>query len=356
MDSRDIEKWRIELDSYANVEDGVEYWLARDLMEPMGYTRWENFAEVVKRAKVSCETNKTPVDSHFRDTTKMVTAGVAARAVKDYKLTRYACYLIAQNGDSNKPEIALAQAYFAVQTRRQELIEQRFAEIQRLQARHSLSDSEKQLSGIAFKRGVDSKGFAIIKSKGDEALFGGRSTAEMKQQLGVPKRAALADRLADVLIKAKDLTNSMTAFNAEEHDLYGLDQIKQEHVENNTSVRGSLIDRGIVPENLPSAEDTKKLERRVKADEKKLKEGTDGFADNSRRVLTALPIHRVDSICKYSGLLWWAVRGSACCAGGRCGAKAPCALRWQTLTRFLSSAPFRVRPHVRSTKKTANFR
>ena len=153
MDSRDIEKWRVKLDSYANVEDGVEYWLARDLMEPMGYTRWENFAEVVKRAKVSCETNKTPVDSHFRDTTKMVTAGVAARAVKDYKLTRYACYLIAQNGDSNKPEIALAQAYFAVQTRRQELIEQRFAEIQRLQARHSLSDSEKQLSGIAFKHG-----------------------------------------------------------------------------------------------------------------------------------------------------------------------------------------------------------
>ena len=138
MDSRDIEKWRVKLDSYANVEDGVEYWLARDLMEPMGYTRWENFAEVVKRAKVSCETNKTPVDSHFRDTTKMVIAGVAARAVKDYKLTRYACYLIAQNGDSTKPEIALAQAYFAVQTRRQELIEQRFAEIQRLQARHSL--------------------------------------------------------------------------------------------------------------------------------------------------------------------------------------------------------------------------
>ena len=284
MDSRDIKKWRVELDGYAHTEDGVEYWLARDLMEPMGYTRWENFAEVVKRAKVSCETNKTPVDSHFRDTTKMVTAGIAARAVKDYKLTRYACYLIAQNGDSNKPEIALAQAYFAVQTRRQELIEQRFAEIQRLQARHSLSDSERQLSGIAFKRGVDSKGFAIIKSKGDEALFGGRSTSEMKQQLGVPKGAALADKLADVLIKAKDLTNSMTAFNAEEHDLYGLEQIKREHVENNASVRGSLLDRGIVPENLPPAEDTKKLERRVKADEKKLKEGTDGFTDPQSRL------------------------------------------------------------------------
>ena len=125
MDSRDIEKWRVELDSYANVEDGVEYWLARDLMEPMGYTRWENFAEVVKRAKVSCETNKTPVDSHFRDTTKMVTAGVAARAVKEYKLTRYACYLIAQNGDSRKPQVAFAQTYFAVQTRKAEVIEQR---------------------------------------------------------------------------------------------------------------------------------------------------------------------------------------------------------------------------------------
>ena len=224
------------------------------------------------------------VASYFVETSKIVPTGIGQKAVKDYKLTRYACYLIAQNGDPNKPEIALAQAYFAVKTRRQELIEQRFAENQRLQARHSLSDSEKQLSGIAFKRGVDSKGFAIIKSKGDEALFGGRSTAEMKQQLGVPKSAALADRLADVLIKAKDLTNSMTAFNAEEHDLYGLDQIKQEHVENNTSVRGSLIDRGIVPENLPPAEDTKKLERRVKADEKKLKEGTDGFTDPQGRL------------------------------------------------------------------------
>lgn len=279
MDSKDIERWRIELDDCARTEDGVEFWYARDLMAPMGYTRWENFNEAINRAKASCESNNTPVDSHFRDTTKMVVAGVAPKPVKDYKLTRYACYLIAQNGDPSKPEIALAQAYFAVQTRRQELIERRFAEIQRLQARHSLSDSERQLAGIAFKRGVDSKGFAIIKSKGDEALFGGRSTAEMKRRLGVPKSAPLADRLSDVLIKAKDLTNSMTAYNAEQRDLHGLPQLKREHMDNNSSVRGSLLDRGIVPENLPPAEDTKKLERRVKADEKKLKSSTDGFTD-----------------------------------------------------------------------------
>ena len=266
-------------------DEGIEFWFARDLMEPLGYARWENFTTAIYRAIESCKSTGYNESDHFRGVTKMVTLGSGAqRAVEDFMLTRYACYLIAQNGDPRKQAIAFAQSYFAVQTRRQELIEQRFAEIQRLQARHSLSDSEKQLSGIAFKRGVDSKGFAIIKSKGDEALFGGRSTAEMKQQLGVSKSSALADRLADVLIKAKDLTNSMTAFNAEEHDLYGLDQIKQEHVENNTSVRGSLIDRGIVPENLPPAEDTKKLERRLKADEKKLKEGTDGFTDPQGRL------------------------------------------------------------------------
>lgn len=284
MDSIEITKRKLQLDDYAKKEDGVEYWLARDLMAPLGYTQWRNFETAIKRAMASCEANEIPVASQFAEASKLVADGVAPRAVKDYKLTRYACYLIAQNGDPKKPEIALAQAYFAVQTRRQEVIEQRFADIQRLQARHSLSDSERQLAGIAFKHGVDSRGFAIVKSKGDEALFGGRNTAEMKKRLGVPGSAPLADRLADVLIKAKDLTNSMTAYNVEEKNLNGLEELRAEHVDNNRSVRGSLLDRGIVPEDLPAAEDTKKLERRVKADEKKLKGSSEGFSDPQGRL------------------------------------------------------------------------
>lgn len=277
MDSNEIKKRSLAFDEYAHQEEGIEYWLARDIMKPLGYARWENFDTAIKRAMISCSSSEIPVESHFREVTKMVKAGVSSKEVKDYELTRYACYLIAQNGDVRKEEIALAQAYFAVQTRKQEVIEQRVAELQRLQSRKALTESEKQLAGIAFERGVDSKGFARIKSRGDAALFGGHDTRSMKKRLGVPEKAPLADHLSNVAISAKNLATSMTAYNVEHKDLSGTTPIENEHVGNNVSVRSTLIERGIVPEDLPPEEDTKKVERRVKADERKLAKGQKGF-------------------------------------------------------------------------------
>lgn len=280
MESNEIQKRKLVFDECSHQdEDGVEYWLARDIMGPLGYTKWQNFEVAIRRAMASCEASETPVQNHFAEVSKMIETGKGARReVRDYKLTRYACYLIAQNGDPRKEEIALAQAYFAVQTRRQEIIEQRMAEIQRVQSRRTLSESEKQLAGIAFERGVDSRGFALIKSRGDSALFGGRSTADMKKRLGVSAKAPLADKLSTVAINAKSLANSMTSYNVEQKDLRGTQQIGQEHVGNNLGVRRTLLDRGIVPESLPPEEDTKKLERRLKADERKLKKESGGFS------------------------------------------------------------------------------
>lgn len=278
MDCNAIKKRSTLFDEFAHEEDGVEFWYARDLMEPLGYARWENFDEAVKRAMVSCENNETPVDSQFREVTKMVRSGVASVPRKDYKLTRYACYLIAMNGDTRKPEIAIAQAYFAVQTRKQELIEQKVAEIQRVQSRRTLADSEKVLSAVVYEHGISERGFGIMRSKGDEALFGGHTTAQMKDRLGLAQSRPLADKLADVAINAKTLVNSMTSYNVDDRSLHGDTQIIGEHVGNSRSVRATLLERGITPEDLPPAEDTKKLERRLKADERKLKKGTDGFA------------------------------------------------------------------------------
>lgn len=280
MDKVKIEEKRGLYDEYSQTDDdGIEFWYARDLMEPMGYSRWENFSGAIQRAALSCENAKMPVDAHFREVTKMVESGVAPVPRQDFMLTRYACYLVAQNGDPSKDEIALAQAYFALETRKQELLEQRVEEIQRLQSRHTLTESEKRLAGVAFERGVDSRGFAIIKSEGDRALFL-HPTSEMKSILGLSRNDALADGFDTVAIDAKNLANSMTAYNVEANDLRGMAPIKCEHIANNSSVRSTLIERGIYPESLPPKENAKKLERRLKADERRLKSDVKGFCGN----------------------------------------------------------------------------
>lgn len=252
-------------------EEAVEFWYARDLMALLGYDRWENFHKAIERAIDSCKASEIEPADHFRSVTKMVQIGSGAeRAVKDYMLTRYACYLIAQNGDPRKEEIAFAQSYFAVQTRKQELIEERIAYIERTEARGKLRESEKRLSQNIYERGVDDAGFGRIRSRGDQALFGGKSTQEMKKKLGVSDKRPLADFLPTLTIAAKNLATEMTNYNVEEKDLQGESAITSEHVQNNQSVRDTLGSRGIKPEELPPSEDIKKLERRVKSQEKKL--------------------------------------------------------------------------------------
>ena len=276
MDSNQITQLKTIFDGIAHItDDGTEFWYARELQPIWGYTRWEYFDVAVKKAVTSAETSGCTVTDHFRDVPKMVTIGSGAtRTVTDYMLTRYACYLIAQNGDPRKPEIAFAQAYFALQTRKQELLEQRISDLNRVQQRQQLCTSEKRLSQNIYERGVDDRGFARIRSKGDSALFGGRSTEEMKLQYGV-KSGPLADVLPPVTLAAKNLATEMTNLNVEQKDLQGESSITVEHVQNNSSVRKMLLDRGIRPEDLPPQEDIKKLERRLKSEEKKLTKGKD---------------------------------------------------------------------------------
>lgn len=261
-----------KFDSIINTEekDNIEFWYARDLQIQLGYKRWENFIETIKKAMQSCENAGIEVDNHFREVTKMVQIGSGARRnLQDYMLTRYACYLIAQNGDSKKEEIAFAQTYFAVQTRKQEIIEDRIRLMNRLEAREKLKESEKQLSKNIYERGVDDLGFARIRSKGDSALFGGLNTMQMKAKYGVKENRPLADFLPTLTIAAKNLATEMTNYNVTEKDMYGEESITDEHVDNNLSVRNMLNKRGIKPENLKPAEDLKKLERRVKSESKK---------------------------------------------------------------------------------------
>ena len=273
MDKKRIDQIKQQFDLVVQKDDSadVEFWYARDLMALLGYDRWENFDKAIQRATDSCKTSGIEVENHFREVTKMVVVGSGAkRNIKDYMLTRYACYLIAQNGDPRKEEIAFAQGYFAVQTRKQELIEERIALVERTEARERLRESEKRLSQNIYERGVDDAGFGRIRSKGDQALFGGYTTQQMKNRLGVKENRPLADFLPTLTIAAKNLATEMTNYNVEQKDLQGESAITSEHIQNNRSVRAMLDERGIQPENLPPAEDIKKLERRVKSNDKKI--------------------------------------------------------------------------------------
>lgn len=259
-----------QFESIACEYQGVECWSARELCALLGYAQWRNFELAIAKAKVACESAGGDIAYHFADVSKMVSLGSGSvREVNDHMLTRYACYLVAQNGDPRKEEISFAQNYFAVQTRVAEMVERRVLEFERVSARNKLAETEKQLSGILYERGVDSKGFAIIRSKGDKALFH-LDTAMLKRKYNVPSSRPIADFLPTISIKAKDFAAEMTSVNVQQKNLHGVPSIEKEHVDNNLAVRKMMLERGIRPEQLPASEDVKKVERRLKSEEKKL--------------------------------------------------------------------------------------
>ncbi|SEN00786.1 DNA-damage-inducible protein D [Chryseobacterium taichungense] len=259
-----IEELFLKFENASHQYNDIECWSARDLQEILNYTKWDNFLKVIEKAKKACDNVGGKVSDHFADIGKMIElAKGAQREIPDIALTRYGCYLIAQNGDSSKSEIAFAQTYFAVQTRRQEIIEKRLLDVERVTAREKLSKTEKKLSGIIYERGVDEKSFSVIRSKGDQALFGGFTTNDMKKRMNVPQTRSLADFLPTLTIKAKDFATELTSHNVVEKDLNGDFQITNEHIENNLAVRKILGERGIKPESLPALEDIKKIQRKL---------------------------------------------------------------------------------------------
>lgn len=258
-------------EAHANQADnGVEFWLARDIQHLLGYAEWRNFSiSAISKAKTACEISGHRVSDHFVDVTKMVDLGSGSkREVEDVMLTRYACYLIAQNGDPRKQEIAFAQTYFALQTRRAELIEQRLLEAERVQARRKLGETEKELSGLIYEQTGGNQDFALIRSKGDQALFG-RNTQDMKERWSVPASRPLADFAPTLILKAKDFATEITIHNARERQMRSESAISNEHVTNNQAVRQTLLNRGIRPEDLPPEEDVRKVERRLAAEDRK---------------------------------------------------------------------------------------
>lgn len=266
-----IEELFIKFENASHLYKNIECWSARDLQEILNYTKWDNFLKVIEKAKKACENAGEGVSDHFADISKMIDlAKGAQREIVDIALTRYGCYLVAQNGDSSKSEIAFAQTYFAVQTRKQEIIEKRLLDVARVTARERLSKTEKKLSGIIYERGVDDRSFSVIRSKGDQALFGGFTTNDMKKKLNVPQSRPLADFLPTLTIKAKDFATELTSHNVVEKDLNGDSQITNEHIENNLAVRKMLGERGIKPENLSALEDIKKVQRKLDGDEKEI--------------------------------------------------------------------------------------